>query len=75
MEEVVKEHCTFLKGLQDIKYIKFLGHSITQVDQPYFQLITQCAATPDWTSTYYGQQNHDLLGSNICNSFRANRYC
>lgn len=56
-EEVIKEHEAFFKGLLDIKYIKVLGHSIAEVDWPYFQLITQCTVNAEWTITYYGQQD------------------
>lgn len=55
-DEVINEHGKYFRELAGTKNIIVLGHSIADVDNPYFQLIAKQAPGASWTFSYFGDQ-------------------
>lgn len=54
-EKIIREKASFFDTLKDITDVYILGHSLSDVDQTYFQKIyTSVPADTIWTVTYYG---------------------
>ncbi|MCK7268778.1 bacteriophage abortive infection AbiH family protein [Enterobacter cloacae] len=58
-EKVISESIEFFKRLKFINEIVIIGHSLSDVDMPYFSAI-QKYVHPDcsWTATYYLEKEH-----------------
>lgn len=56
-QEVISAHLSFFDSLFDTQCICVLGHSLSEVDWPYFSLIAQKTMTssPKWVVSYYDE--------------------
>ena len=65
VDKILMRHEDFFKDLYDIKYIYILGHSMGNVDMPYFRKIVECNDYPEkieWYISYFGtKEQHALL--------------
>ncbi len=54
-QKVISEHQTFFDSLFDTRCVCVLGHSLSEVDWPYFALIAQKTrlSSPKWIVSYY----------------------
>ena len=57
-EDIISQNKFFFDRLTDVKKVIVLGHSISDVDQPYFKKILQSIEnkTIVWTVSYYGDK-------------------
>lgn len=55
-EEVIKENDQYFKNSVGISQIMVLGHSLNEVDWPYFQQIAKFAPSASWAVSYYGEK-------------------
>lgn len=57
-EDIISQNQTFFNSLKNIKKVIVLGHSISDVDQPYFNKIINSINDKDimWTASYYGEK-------------------
>ncbi|MFV8467365.1 bacteriophage abortive infection AbiH family protein [Flavobacterium sp. LB1P62] len=57
-EEIIQNNQTFFSNLKSIKNIIVLGHSISNVDQPYFKNIIESIEdkTVNWDASYHGEK-------------------
>lgn len=60
-EEVLNEHKSFFDELANIKSIMVLGHSLGEVDRPYFQKIAALSPDAKWTVSYLDEAERGLL--------------
>lgn len=61
-DKIIERNAIFLNNLGDIDEVYVLGHSLAEVDLPYFKVLVK-SIKPDikWTATYYAsddQQKH-----------------
>ena len=72
-EQVIKNNVDFFAGLANVDEVFVLGHSLAEVDLPYFQKLAESVKTgAKWLATYYDpddQQTHydTLTGLGITN--------
>lgn len=57
-EDIIAKNKLFFDGLKNIEQVIVLGHSISDVDQPYFEKIIRSINNKDimWTASYYGEK-------------------
>ena len=54
---IIKENENFFLGLKDIKVVYVLGHSLSEVDIPYFNKIIDCVNDDaNWIVTYFSEE-------------------
>jgi hypothetical protein len=60
-DEIIKEHTLFFNILKDVKKIFVLGHSISEVDQPYFQKVIQSVddKKATWIVSYFSDEAYN----------------
>ncbi|MEN2400619.1 bacteriophage abortive infection AbiH family protein [Flavobacterium sp. MC2016-06] len=70
-DEIINDNYSFFSKLKNIENIVILGHSLSNVDQPYFKKILQSLENPNvsWSASYYGDaqpiyENLILIGVN-----------
>lgn len=58
-DEIIKTSDTFFKSLTDVNQIYVAGHSLSEVDIPYFDQIIKHTAScfPEWVVTYYSESS------------------
>ena len=68
-KEILKLNYNIFKELHEIKEIFVFGHSISEVDQPYFETILRNLITLDakWTVSYYSEDSIPELLYNLMN--------
>jgi hypothetical protein len=56
---VIEAHSAFFKALSGIKCIRVLGHSMSEVDYAYFELIGEATmlSSPCWIVSYFGEED------------------
>ena len=60
VNKVIENNELFFKNLCKVKNVIVLGHSLSEVDRPYFIKIRECVdASAKWTVTYYGSEERD----------------
>lgn len=62
-DRVISAHQAFFDSLSDVKRICVLGHSLSEVDWPYFLLIAENtkAYGPHWVTSYHDETNIPLM--------------
>jgi len=60
-EEVIKENDQYFKNLVGISQIMVLGHSLSDVDWPYFQQIAKFAPFTSWSVSYYDKKELNTI--------------
>lgn len=57
-EEIISKNKSFFDGLKDVKSVIVLGHSISDVDQAYFEKIMESIENKKikWTASYFGEK-------------------
>lgn len=57
-EQIINDNQNFFSKLKNIENIIILGHSLSNVDQPYFKKILKSVETPNvpWEVSYYGNK-------------------
>lgn len=64
VSDIIKQNQDFFKDLNNIKHIYVLGHSLGQVDIPYFKAINKandCSENIRWYVSYYSPMERQLL--------------
>lgn len=59
VQEILMRHRGFINNLYDVKHIYVLGHSLGDVDMPYFKAINDVNTSPkdlQWKVSYYSEQ-------------------
>lgn len=58
-DNIIATHREFFSSLTEVKQIFVLGHSLSEVDIPYFEEIVRqtCKLNPKWTVTYYSESS------------------
>jgi len=55
-EKIIRDHRVFFDNLDIIEKVYVLGHSMSEVDLPYFEeVIKKVSEDAEWTVTYYGE--------------------
>ena len=68
VDEIIRLHQDFFDDLYDIEHIYILGHSLSNVDLPYLQAITQASDYPEqmkWHVSYYSPKEEKRLYQTI----------
>ncbi len=61
VEEVISSHNSFVKRLKGIKNIIVIGHSLSDIDLPYFKWINQnVGKNVKWTVSYYNNKENPV---------------
>lgn len=58
-ESNIATHIDFFNSLENISKIFVLGHSLADVDQPYFKKIVEMTNLPEWIVSYYNINEQD----------------
>ncbi len=59
-KEVISLNSTFFNKIHDIDEVLVLGHSLSEIDMPYFEEIMRViSSNPIFTVSYYSQAEHD----------------
>ena len=64
VERILRENQAFFDDLYDVEYIYVLGHSLGNVDLPYFRAINQANDYPErlsWKVSYYSEEEKTKL--------------
>lgn len=59
VRRIIRQHCDFFDDLWDIRHIYVMGHSLGNVDMPYFKRIIDCNNNPadiQWYISYYSDK-------------------
>ena len=56
VETIISKNHSYFASLRDVAEIVFIGHSLNDVDLPYFREIVNCAPTCRWV--VYGFEGH-----------------
>ena len=72
VNKIITEHKSFVDDLYDVEHIYVLGHSLGNVDLPYFQAINDANDYPEsihWYVSYYAESEkkalHDVMYNNV----------
>lgn len=66
VDEIIKNYYGFFLGLQGIKQVYVLGHSLGDVDLPYFALLNQISGQDTvWVVTYYRDYEREKFVSQL----------
>lgn len=71
VEKILMENQTFIEDLYDVEYIYVLGHSLGNVDLPYFRVINLANDNPErikWIVSYYLESERAQLERTMRNS-------
>lgn len=64
--EIINENKSYFASLQDIDTVVILGHSMSDVDTPYFDEISKnIKKNSYWLVSYYSDTEHDKLYSSV----------
>lgn len=55
VDEVLTRHSQFFENLKDIKTIVVIGHSLNEIDHPYFRRIADVLPDVSWHVIYYSE--------------------
>lgn len=58
-EKIISDHSAFFKSLENIRKIRVLGHSLSDVDKPYFDAVMENIDTSvvQWEISYHSDAN------------------
>ena len=62
VKQIINQHKDFFEDLYDIEYVYILGHSMANVDLPYFKKVVECNDYPEkmhWLVSYYNEKDRD----------------
>lgn len=65
VDEVIQRHSDYFENLADIKEIVIIGHSLNEIDQPYYTLIAKKAIGANWLVCCYSEEEEDCLRENL----------
>lgn len=67
--ELIEKNDGFFSSLTDVQKVIVLGHSISEVDQPYFHKVIESIAKKDitWSVSYYSDAEKITLLQNLIN--------
>lgn len=58
--EIISANRSFFQSLKDVKEIIILGHSMSEIDMPYFEKIRNCVdENAVWKVSYYSKSEYD----------------
>ena len=61
-DKIIERHQSFFKSLKSVENIYVLGHSLSEVDLPYFKKIFEnIKSNIDWTVSYYNKSDTERL--------------
>lgn len=67
-EKIIKENCDFFISLSKIDTIYILGHSINDIDLPYFEQINKVVKqNTNWTISYYNDDEPEKMRNALKN--------
>ena len=60
-QEIIQKNQAYFYDLKNVKEVFVLGHSVSEIDQPYFKSVIQGISDKKttWTITYYSGSEHD----------------
>ena len=64
VQEILNQNKAFIDALYDVKYIYVLGHSLGNVDIPYFEAVNKANDYPEqihWYVSYYSDDEKQHL--------------
>ena len=67
--KILREHQAFIDDLYDVEHIYVLGHSLGNVDIPYFKAINAANDFPEklhWYVSYYSEDEKRRLAKTMC---------
>ncbi len=56
VDDVLERHRDYFEKLTDISEIVVIGHSLSEVDLPYFKRISDCAPEAKWKVSYFSDE-------------------
>lgn len=69
---IIEQHASFFQSLKAIKRITILGHSLSQVDMPYFTAISnQLSSDVDWEFSVYSKRDEQMV-KQFCKQMNIN---
>jgi hypothetical protein len=72
--KIIEDNKNFFKNLLNVKNVIVLGHSLSEVDRPYFVKILQSVDfSANWTVTYYGVDERERHKQSLYEIGVANR--
>lgn len=73
--EIINENKSYFASLQEIDTVVILGHSMSDVDMPYFDEISKCIKKNSfWFVSYYSDAEHDELYSSVQQFAQSDNY-
>lgn len=73
--EIIKENKSYFASLQEIDTVVILGHSMSDVDMPYFDEISKrIKKNSFWFVSYYSDAEHDELYSSVQQFAQSDNY-
>lgn len=64
-EQVIRENRTQFQHYQDLETIYVLGHSLADVDLPYFEVLQDNSKNTKWNVSYYNDSEQEHLCSQL----------
>ncbi len=59
VQEIMENNENYFKSLNDIEAVVILGHSLNDIDMPYFEKIFQSTESANWVVSYYEAEEKD----------------
>ena len=60
--EVIERNTVYFRGLKDIKNVVVIGHSLAEVDMPYFEVITEeLPENVEWTIGFHSLRDYKRI--------------
>jgi hypothetical protein len=67
-DQVIEENLPFFNQLNKVEEVFVLGHSLSNVDMPYFEKIkSNIGNKPSWTATYFGDGQRNTHKTTLIN--------
>lgn len=60
-KKIIESNAGYFKNLQYASKVFVLGHSMSEVDKPYFDKIAEVTRNIPWTVSYYGEESKNDL--------------
>ncbi|WP_233080260.1 bacteriophage abortive infection AbiH family protein [Rheinheimera soli] len=69
VDVIIHNHVSYFASLVDVTEILVIGHSLNDIDLPYFKKVSECAPTAKWTIVCYQESEFERvrLQLSLCN--------
>lgn len=61
VDEILERYKTYFDGLRNIEEVVIIGHSLNNIDIPYFRRIAEVATSANWTVTYHDETDKPIF--------------